>query len=106
MLMKPRYAAISYPLAVTSLCVSSQDYFARNWTALCDVSLSKLKVRLSIGVAVEPLTNLTALGTQFTNCRLQRPDQIDLDLYLSQQREQFNKIGKTRGYHAPSHPAG
>lgn len=44
MMTKPRYFSIAYPLAITSVCVSAQDYFVRNWTALCDLSLSKLKV--------------------------------------------------------------
>jgi hypothetical protein len=44
MMAKPRYWTAAYPLAVTSLCVSAQDYFARNWSALCDSSFAKLKV--------------------------------------------------------------
>lgn len=44
MLTKPRYWSVAYPLAVTSLCVASEPYFLRNWTALCDISITKLKV--------------------------------------------------------------
>ncbi|KAF8308181.1 hypothetical protein DL93DRAFT_2083290 [Clavulina sp. PMI_390] len=58
MLSKPRYAMVAYQLAVTSLCVSSQDYFAKHWMALCDLSLIKLKDRNSRTVAYGAITRL------------------------------------------------
>ena len=44
MCSKPRYWQAAFPLAIVSLCVAPREYFLRNWTALLEVSMSKLKV--------------------------------------------------------------
>lgn len=41
---KPRYWSVSYPLAVTLLCVAPHDYFLRNWISCVEASIGKLKV--------------------------------------------------------------
>lgn len=41
---KPRYWNISYPCAVTMLCVAPHDYFLRNWIPFVEMSTTKLKV--------------------------------------------------------------
>jgi hypothetical protein len=43
MMAKPRYWGVAYPLAVTSLCVASEEYFMKHWSVLCDFSFTKLK---------------------------------------------------------------
>lgn len=40
---KPRYWSVSYPLAVTLLCVAPHDYFLRNWLSCIETSVGKLK---------------------------------------------------------------
>ncbi|KAG9015079.1 Cell morphogenesis protein PAG1 [Tulasnella sp. 427] len=40
---KPRYWSVSYPLAVTLLCVAPHDYFLRNWVSCIEASVGKVK---------------------------------------------------------------
>ncbi len=41
---KPRYWQVAFPLAVTSLCVAPQAFFLKQWQAMSESALTKLKV--------------------------------------------------------------
>ncbi|KAF8324255.1 cell morphogenesis N-terminal-domain-containing protein [Cantharellus anzutake] len=42
MTTNPKYWSTAFPLAVTALCVAPQDFFRKHWSALCDITITKL----------------------------------------------------------------
>lgn len=47
MMSKPRYWSAAYPLVVTTICMSPNNFFLRNWLNIFDAGITRIKVSVS-----------------------------------------------------------
>jgi hypothetical protein len=47
MMSKPRYWSAAYPLVVTTICMSPNNFFLRNWLSIFDAGITRIKVCVS-----------------------------------------------------------
>ena len=47
MMSKPRYWSAAYPLVVTTVCMSPNNFFLRHWANVFDAGINRIKVSFS-----------------------------------------------------------